>query len=125
MQFEGIYTPLVTPHLDDHSINEAAFADYVKYTDAEGFAMPVGSILAKASWKVTKEGKPRRGPLLIMTKLEAGEADEFGNWLYSGVSPGSGKEFKVSQKFCHDCHGAFETQDSLGYPDEDVRLKSE
>ena len=25
MQFEGIYTPVVTPHHDDHSINEAAF----------------------------------------------------------------------------------------------------
>lgn len=25
MQFEGIYTPVVTPHNEDHSINEAAF----------------------------------------------------------------------------------------------------
>lgn len=105
--------------------NDIAFNDYVKYRDEGGFSMPVGSVLAKESWKVNKEGKPQRGPLLIMTKLKAGEADEFGNWLYSGVSPGSGKEFKVSQKFCHDCHGVFEDQDALGYPAEDVRLKAE
>jgi len=87
-------------------------------------ALPVGAILAKASWKVNKEGKPQKGPLLIMTKLPKGEADEFGNWLYTGVN-GAGKSFKVSQKFCHDCHGAYEDQDSLGYPAEEVRLNAE
>ncbi|MEP3274915.1 MAG: cytochrome P460 family protein [Stappiaceae bacterium] len=103
-------------------VNDVGFDEYVKYQDEGGFSLPAGSIVAKESWKVKKDGSPVRGPLLIMTKLKAGEATEFGDWLYSGVSPGSGKNFKVSQKFCHDCHGVFEDQDALGYPAEEVRL---
>lgn len=105
-------------------VNDIGFDEYVKYRDEGGFSMPAGTVIAKESWKVKKDGKPVPGPLLIMTKAKAGEADEFGNWVYSGVSPGSGKNFKVSQKFCHDCHGAYEDQDAMGYPDEDVRLKT-
>ncbi len=30
MQFEGIYTPVVTPHRDDHSINEEGFAAVIE-----------------------------------------------------------------------------------------------
>ena len=103
--------------------NDIAFDEYIKWRDEGGFSMPVGSVLAKASWKVNKEGKPQRGPLLIMTKLAKGEAHEFGNWLYTGVN-GAGKNFKVSQKFCHDCHGAYEDQDFLGYPAEEVRINA-
>jgi len=104
--------------------NDIAFEDYVKYRDEGGFSMPVGSILAKESWKVNKKGKPALGPLLIMTKVAPGEASKYGDWLYSGVN-GKGKNFKVSQKFCHDCHGAYEDQDFLGYPAEEVRLGAE
>ena len=104
--------------------NDIAYDEYIKWRDEGGFTLPVGSVLAKASWKVNKEGKPQKGPLLIMTKLAKGEANEFGNWLYSGVN-GTGKNFKVSQKFCHDCHGVYEDQDSLGYPAEEVRIKAE
>jgi len=104
--------------------NDVAFEDYVKFRDEGGFSMPVGSILAKESWKVNKKGKPAIGPLLIMTKVEKGEASKFGDWLYSGVN-GKGKNFKVSQKFCHNCHGAYEDQDFLGYPAEEVRLGAE
>ena len=101
--------------------NDVAFEDYVQYRDEGGFTMPVGSILAKESWKVNKKGKPALGPLLIMTKVAAGEAAKYGDWVYSGVN-GKGKNFKVSQKFCHDCHVAYEDQDFLGYPAEEVRL---
>ncbi len=85
--------------------------------------MPVGSVLAKESYKLSKKGKPRRGPLFIMTKVAAGEADEFGNWVYSAVQP-NGKVMKIKQGYCHSCHVAFADQDSLGYPDEDVRLSN-
>lgn len=103
--------------------NDIAFDEYIKWRDEGEFALPVGSVLAKASWKVNKKGEPQRGPLLIMTKVAKGEADEFGNWLYTGVN-GAGKNFKVSQKFCHDCHGAYEHQDFLGYPAEEVRINA-
>ena len=30
MKFEGIYTPVVTPHFDDHSINEKALESVIE-----------------------------------------------------------------------------------------------
>lgn len=119
----GPYAP--GPHGDRFLLtyaNETAFEEYVKYTFEEGFTMPVGSVLAKESYKLTKKGAPRRGPLFIMTKVAAGEADEFGNWVYSAVQP-KGKVMKIKQSFCHDCHVAFSDQDNLGYPDTDVRFE--
>lgn len=103
--------------------NDVAYDQYVKYNEDGGFSMPVGSVIAKESFTLSKKNKPRRGPLLIMTKVAAGEADEFDNWLYSGVQP-NGKTMKIKQSFCHDCHVAFEDQDSLGYPDTDVRFET-
>ena len=120
----GPYAP--GPHGDRFLLtyaNETAYADYVKYTEEEGFSMPVGSVLAKESYKLSKKGAPRRGPLFIMTKVAAGEADEFGNWVYSAVQP-KGKVMKIKQSFCHDCHVAFADQDNLGYPDTDVRFEN-
>ena len=103
--------------------NDVAFDEYVKYSDERG-AMPVGYVLAKESFNVKKKGKVKKGPLFFMTKVAAGgEAKDFGDWVYAAYSP-KGKPMKIKQKFCHGCHGAFEDQDSLGYPDEDVRLSS-
>lgn len=118
----GPYLP--GPHGDrflNTFANEIAFETYIQYGYGDAFAMPVGSVLAKESYKLTDEGTPRPGPLFIMTKVAAGEADEFGNWVYSGVQP-NGKTMGVNQSFCHDCHQAFADQDSLGYPAPDVRL---
>ena len=104
-------------------VNETGFADYVKYSD-ENPVMPVGSIIAKESFNVSKKGKVRKGPLFFMTKVAAGgEADKFGNWVYSAFSP-KGKVMKIKQKFCHDCHGNYDDQDSLGYPADEVRLSA-
>jgi len=100
--------------------NDVAAEQYLKFED-EGVVMPVGSVLAKESFKISKKGKVRRGPLFIMTKVAAGEADEFDNWVYSAVQP-KGKAMKIKQGFCHDCHVAYEDQDNLGYPLEEVRL---
>ena len=36
MRFEGIYTPVVTPHRDDHSIDETAFAAVIEDLIASG-----------------------------------------------------------------------------------------
>ena len=102
-------------------VNDIGKEQYLKYEE-ENVQMPVGSVIAKESITISKKKKAALvGPLLIMTKLEAGAAPETGDWLYSGVQPG-GKTLKVSQKFCHDCHSAFEDQDMLGYPLEEVRL---
>ncbi|MEM8836928.1 MAG: dihydrodipicolinate synthase family protein [Pseudomonadota bacterium] len=36
MRFEGIYTPVVTPYHDDHSINRDAFAEVIEHLIASG-----------------------------------------------------------------------------------------
>ncbi|MEM6667413.1 MAG: dihydrodipicolinate synthase family protein, partial [Pseudomonadota bacterium] len=36
MRFEGIYTPVVTPHHDDGAINHEAFAQLVEFLIASG-----------------------------------------------------------------------------------------
>lgn len=101
-------------------VNETGFSEYVKFGD-EGVTMPVGTVIAKESFNVDKKGVVKKGPLFFMEKVAAGEADEFGNWLYSAVQP-KGKPMKIKQAFCHNCHGNFEDQDSLGYPEEDYRI---
>jgi len=104
-------------------VNDVGFDEYVKF--AEDNAMPVGTVIAKESFNLSKKGKVKVGPLFFMEKVAAGgEADEFGNWVYSAIQP-NGKAMKVKQSFCHDCHGAFDYQDSLGYPEEDLRVSAE
>jgi hypothetical protein len=103
-------------------VNEVGFDTYIEYGYGDDFVMPVGTVIAKESYKLRNDGTPRLGPLLIMTKVEPGtEAEEFGNWIYSGVQP-NGKNMGVKQSFCHDCHSAYADQDSLGYPLDEVRL---
>ena len=104
--------------------NDVAAEQYLQYAYGDDLVMPVGSILAKESYKLRGDGTPRPGPLFIMTKVEAGgEAEEFGNWVYSGVQP-NGKNMGVKQSFCHNCHQAFADQDSMGYPDSTVRFSN-
>ena len=106
-------------------VNEVGLEEYLKFSDErEENPMPVGTIVAKESFKVNKKNAVKKGPLFFMEKVAAGTADEYGNWVYTAIQP-NGKPVKASQKFCHDCHGAFSDQDALGYPDEDVRLVSE
>ncbi len=103
--------------------NDVAAEQYLKFED-EGVVMPAGSILAKESIKLGKEGKPARvGPLFIMEKLAAGEAPDTGDWFYSGVQP-NGKPLKIKQSFCHDCHVGWEDSDMLAYPVEEVRVST-
>jgi len=104
-------------------VNEVGYAEYVKFAE-EGAKMPEGTVIAKESFKLNKENKVTRGPLFIMTKVGEGEVAETADWVYAGVQP-NGKPMKFKQSFCHDCHGAFEDQDALGYPDPDVRVAAE
>lgn len=101
--------------------NDIAAEQYLKFEE-EGVQMPVGSVLAKESIKISKKKmKARIGPLFIMTKLEEGGAPETDDWLYGGVQP-NGKPMKFKQSFCHDCHVSWEDQDNLAYPLEEVRV---
>ncbi|QHQ33730.1 cytochrome P460 family protein [Algicella marina] len=100
--------------------NDVAAEQYLRFAE-NGVTMPVGSILAKESLKITAKGEVRIGPLFIMTKGDPGTAPETADWVYSGVQP-NGQPMKFKQSFCHDCHAAFEGQDALGYPLPEVRV---
>ncbi len=101
--------------------NDIAAEQYLKF-EAEGVSMPVGSVLAKESFRASaKKKKALVGPLFLMTKVEEGGAPETNDWVYGGLLP-NGKPMKFKQAFCHDCHSAWEDQDFLAYPVEEVRL---
>jgi hypothetical protein len=81
-------------------------------------------VLAKESITIsTKKKEAAVGPLFIMTKGEAGSAPETGDWVYSAVQP-NGKPMTFKQSFCHDCHVAWEAQDMMAYPMEEVRVSN-
>ncbi|PWE32159.1 recombinase [Maritimibacter sp. 55A14] len=102
-------------------VNDTGYDEYTKF-GSDGVEMPVGTLIAKESFKVDPDsGATSVGPLFLMEKVAAGTADEYGNWIYSAVQP-SGAEMKVSQAYCSGCHAAFEGQDHLGYPLEEVRV---
>ncbi|RLJ60672.1 cytochrome P460 [Litoreibacter meonggei] len=101
--------------------NDIAAEQYLKFAE-EGVVMPVGSVLAKESIKISKKKKKAvTGPLFIMTKMEAGAIPETADWLYAGIQP-NGKVMKIKQSFCHDCHANYPDQDMLAYPLEEVRV---
>ena len=102
-------------------VNDIGHSTYVAYAPS-GVDMPVGSIIAKESFKIKSSGKLKAGPLFIMEKVGKDKAPDAGGWLYSAVKA-SGKPMSVKQSFCHGCHQAYAAQDALGYPAIDVRLK--
>ncbi|KNX41718.1 hypothetical protein ROTO_16890 [Roseovarius tolerans] len=103
--------------------NDVAAEQYLKFAE-EGVEMPAGSVLAKESISISsKKKEARTGPLFIMTKGEEGSAPDTADWVYAGVQP-NGKPMKFKQSFCHDCHVAWEAQDMLAYPLEEVRVSN-
>jgi hypothetical protein len=103
--------------------NDVAAEQYLKFAE-EGVDMPAGSVLAKESISISsKKKEARTGPLFIMTKGEEGSAPDTADWVYAGVQP-NGKPMKFKQSFCHDCHVAWEAQDMLAYPLEEVRVSN-
>lgn len=101
--------------------NDVAADDYLTFA-SEGVDMPAGSVLAKESFSL-KDGAGVVGPLFIMTKLGDGDSPETGDWAYSAVTP-AGAMMGVSQSSCHDCHVAWEGQDMLAYPLDEVRVSN-
>ncbi|MGR3984754.1 MAG: cytochrome P460 family protein [Gammaproteobacteria bacterium] len=104
-------------------VNPLGYASYVAF-QAQGANMPAGTLIAKENFSFKKNGKLKKGPLLMMEKVGLDAAPDTGGWIYSGVKP-NGKKLKVDQKgFCHACHQAWPGQDFLGYPIPAVRVSS-
>jgi len=111
----------------NHWVSPGAVDLYTKYENMNGGKFEVGSILAKESFRVTKKGEVKRGPLFLMEKVADSEAP--GGWIYTRLFPNgkyqrtnSTKADKVS--FCHDCHEAvLEDQDASFFPPEEYRAE--
>ena len=90
--------------------------------------MPVRSVLAKDSFRVTPQGKVQPGPLFVMEKMNAGFSPDTGNWRFTLVMP-DGKIFGTTNgvgsrrmAFCDDCHRAVaDSQDHLFFLPEKYR----
>jgi len=78
MQFEGIYTPVVTPYNDDHSINRERFADAIEFLIDRGvhgliIAGTTGEYYAQTSseriemMKLAKKIIGKRLPMIVGT----------------------------------------------------------
>ncbi len=104
-------------------VNPVGYAEYVAFKTA-GVDMPLGTLIAKENFSFKKNGKLKKGALLMMEKVGLENAPDTGGWVYTGVKP-NGKKLKVKQKgFCHACHQAWPGQDFLGYPVPAVRVSA-
>ncbi len=97
--------------------------DYLAMEDS--FAMPPGSILAKDSFTVTKDGGAFPGALFLMEKMPGGTRPEHGDWRYVMIMPDGSLlgdslgENPSSMDFCHECHEIVADTDYLyGIPEE-------
>lgn len=101
-------------------VNEIGAAEYTRFAE-DDVAMPVGSVIAKESFSIGEDGKAKPGPLFLMQKAEAGASPRTGDWYYMAVQP-NGTPMAVNvYKACNECHEAYEDQDYMAYPEEDVR----
>ena len=97
-------------------VNEAGAA-YGRF-EAAG-TLPVGSIVAKDSFVVERDGSVQPGPLFVMEKMAQGFNYVSGDWRYSQIMP-DGVVFGETRgeaadrvAFCIGCHLAVERQDHL------------
>ncbi|MEM7289821.1 MAG: dihydrodipicolinate synthase family protein [Pseudomonadota bacterium] len=65
MKFEGIYTPVVTPHDDDHSINRKRFADVVEHLISSGVN---GLIIAGTTGEYYAQSTEERIELMALAR---------------------------------------------------------
>lgn len=100
--------------------------DYGRYEAAGTF--PVGSVLAKDSFAVSKDGTVDIGPLFLMEKMPPGFNRVSGDWRYSMILP-DGRFFGETKgrgarkvEYCIGCHLAKEDQDHLFFVPEEVRI---
>jgi class 3 adenylate cyclase len=102
--------------------------DYANLDKVE--SLPQGSILAKDSFEVTKDGDVLTGPLALMEKMQPGFNPQSRDWRYTMVLP-DGMVFGITSgegservEFCIECHvAAGEDMDHVFYVPERYRVK--
>ena len=97
-------------------VNEIGAA-YGRFEEAG--VMPVGTVIAKPSFVVAKDGATRPGPLFLMEKMAPGFKYVTGDWRYTQIMP-DGVLFGETDgddgervEYCIGCHLAVEAQDHL------------
>ena len=89
--------------------------------------LPVGSVIAKDSITVSRDGKATPGALFLMEKMPDGFNYVSGDWRYTMIMP-DGSVFGTTKgegsqrvTFCISCHLAVEKQDHLFFLPEEYR----
>jgi len=136
--------PAALAYLDWKRVNSAPYlsathgntyiSNYVNETGAaygsfeKAGKLPVGTVIAKPSFVVTKNGAVRPGPLFLMEKMPAGFKYVTGDWRY-GMIMADGTLFGETQgedservEYCIGCHLAVEHQDHLFFVPKDYRV---
>lgn len=104
-------------HYINNYANDVAAPVYGRFEN--GGVHPVGSVLAKDSFSVTRSGGILLGPLFLMEKMPAGFSPVSGDWRYSVVLPNgevlgrTGGPGARRVEYCIACHLVREANDHL------------
>lgn len=106
-------------------VNDVGAEAYSRY-EAAG-KLPVGTVIAKDSFSLTRSGEVVLGALVVMEKMRPGFNPVSGDWKYSlikvdgsffGETNGEGA---ARVKYCIDCHLVAERHDHLYFIPEEYR----
>lgn len=106
-------------HYLNNYVNEIGAAAYGRFEKAG--KLPVGTIIAKDSFSVTRSGEILLGGLFLMEKMPGGFDDVTGDWKYTffqadgtlfGATNGAGSK---RVEYCIGCHLAVKHQDHLWF----------
>lgn len=110
-----------------HYANDLA-RKYAEYENAG--PLPVGSIVIKDSFTVTRQGQVMTGPLFMMEKMPEGFVSGAGTWRFMMLRPDgssvglTGGANDKAVKFCAECHSrAGKQHDYLYFMPDEARLK--
>jgi hypothetical protein len=121
--------PYLSANHGDRYINNYANTGAGTYGQGAG-PMPVGAVLAKDSFTVTRRGDVFTAPLFLMEKMPAGFAAETRDWRYTMIMP-DGSLFGTTNgegservEFCATCHAtAGDESDHLFFVPEEYRVR--
>jgi hypothetical protein len=120
--------PYLSATHGNHYLNNYANERALAYGEFEGAGrLPVGSVIAKDSFSVTRSGSILIGPLFIMEKMPQGFSYVSGDWKFTLVRP-DGTLFGETNgpgakrvEYCITCHLARERYDHLYFVPKDYR----
>jgi len=124
-------SPYLSSTHGNHYVNNYANTiarNYGKFEKAG--KLPVGSIIAKDSFVVTRSGLILLGPVFIMEKMPAGFNYVSGDWRYTMIRPDgrvlgiTGARNSDDVKYCATCHLFRAAQDHLYFIPKKFRVKT-